>query len=247
MTACGIPSASSSNAVKRAPWSSGRVSSTQTCDTPPRSAAARIAPDRRAVAAGREPAGVAVGQDPGRRRHELRRVGAHRDAARDLVLVDPPRALGRRVGPHLVERPAEVDGRRARGGERLVGGVDVLRPASRRAPGRTRRRRRSPAPRARRATGSPRRAPPHRVQRSSTTSSGSRRWSRTTTASSSSRTMRSGSRSRSVGLTHVTPRYVPSSHEARYFACSSVSWSIEMPIVASLSRAISSSISFGTT
>ena len=41
--------------------------------------------------------------------------------------------------------------------------------------------------------------------------------------------------------------YVPSSHEARYFACSSVSWSIEMPIVASLSRAISSSISFGTT
>ena len=41
--------------------------------------------------------------------------------------------------------------------------------------------------------------------------------------------------------------YVPSSHEARYFACSSVSWSIEMPIVASLSRAISSSIAFGTT
>ena len=44
MTACGIPTASSSNAVKRAPWSSGRVSSTHTCDTPPRSAAARIAP-----------------------------------------------------------------------------------------------------------------------------------------------------------------------------------------------------------
>ena len=36
---------------------------------------------------------------------------------------------------------------------------------------------------------------------------------------------------------------VPSSHEARYFACSSVSWSISTPIVASLRRAISSSIS----
>ena len=47
------------------------------------------------------------------------------------------------------------------------------------------------------------------------------------------------------GLMHQP--YVPSSHEARYFACSSVSWSIEIPIVASLSRAISSSISFGTT
>ena len=47
------------------------------------------------------------------------------------------------------------------------------------------------------------------------------------------------------GLMHQP--YVPSSHEARYFACSSVSWSIEIPIVASLSRAISSSIAFGTT
>ena len=36
---------------------------------------------------------------------------------------------------------------------------------------------------------------------------------------------------------------VPSSHEARYRACSSVSWSMSMPIVASLSRAISSSMS----
>ena len=39
---------------------------------------------------------------------------------------------------------------------------------------------------------------------------------------------------------------VPSSHEARYFACSSVSWSISTPIVASLRRAISASISAGT-
>src|SRR5436190_8370982 len=40
--------------------------------------------------------------------------------------------------------------------------------------------------------------------------------------------------------------YVPSSHEARYFACSSVSTSMATPIVSSLSRAISLSISCGT-
>src|SRR4051794_25857697 len=39
---------------------------------------------------------------------------------------------------------------------------------------------------------------------------------------------------------------VPSSHDARYLACSSVSVSIVTPIVASFSRAISSSISVGT-
>ena len=82
--------------------------------------------DRRAVAARREPARVAVGQDPGGRRHELGGVGAHRDAPGDLVLVDPPRALGGRIGPHLVERPAEVHRRRPRRGERLVGGVEVV-------------------------------------------------------------------------------------------------------------------------
>ena len=40
---------------------------------------------------------------------------------------------------------------------------------------------------------------------------------------------------------------VPSSHEARYFACSSVSLSMSTPIVSSFSRAISRSISSGTT
>jgi len=40
--------------------------------------------------------------------------------------------------------------------------------------------------------------------------------------------------------------YVPSSQDARYFACSSESSSIAMPIVASLRRAISLSISSGT-
>ena len=43
-----------------------------------------------------------------------------------------------------------------------------------------------------------------------------------------------------------TSCYVPSSQEARYFACSSVSSSIAMPMVASFRRAISLSISSGT-
>ncbi len=45
--------------------------------------------DRRAVPSGREAAGVAVGQDPGSRRHESGRVGAHRSATLDLVGVNP--------------------------------------------------------------------------------------------------------------------------------------------------------------
>ena len=158
------------------------------------------------------------------------------------------RALARRVVAHLVERPAEVDRRRPRRRERLVRGVEVL-PAlgCERQPvgGRD-------ADRGRPAHGErPDRlgelAPPS-PQRSSTSSSGSRRWSRTTTASSSSRTMRVRLENR--GARGCSPRSrsptCPSSHDARYFACSSVSWSIATPIVASLSRAISSSISFGT-
>src|SRR3989304_10345685 len=44
----------------------------------------------------------------------------------------------------------------------------------------------------------------------------------------------------------LTP-YAPSSHEVRYFRCSSVSSSIPMPMAESLSRATSWSISLGTT
>ena len=44
ITVCAMPSCSSSQAVSRLPWRSGRVSSTQTCSTRPASAAARIAP-----------------------------------------------------------------------------------------------------------------------------------------------------------------------------------------------------------
>ena len=39
---------------------------------------------------------------------------------------------------------------------------------------------------------------------------------------------------------------VPSDHEPKYFCCSSVSSSISMPMVSSLRRATSSSISLGT-
>ena len=44
ITAFGMPAVSSSQAVSRAPWSSGRVSSTQTWASRPRSHAARSAP-----------------------------------------------------------------------------------------------------------------------------------------------------------------------------------------------------------
>ena len=90
-------------------------------------------------------------------------------------------------------------------------------------------------------------------QASSTTSPGSRRWSSRTTRGggpSSNRMICSGSRAATSGgqspVMARTPSYVPSSHDARYFACSSVSWSMSMSIVASFSRAISRSISSGT-
>ena len=44
ITACGIPAVSSSHAVSRAPCRSGRVSSTQTCSSSPRSHAVSSAP-----------------------------------------------------------------------------------------------------------------------------------------------------------------------------------------------------------
>ncbi len=161
-----------------------------------------------------------------------------RDAASDLVHVDAPGALGRRIRAHLVERPAEVDGRRPGGREHLVGIVDVLA---------LRRGQREPV----RGRDADRRRPPH-GQRPDC--------------------LRELRRIGAAELDHLLGQaplvedddrvvlepddplrfqvlrgYVPSSHEARYFACSSVSWSIEMPIVASFSRAISSSIAFGTT
>ena len=49
------------------------------------------------------------------------------------------------------------------------------------------------------------------------------------------------------GLSHPASNvYVPDSHDERYFFCSSVSVSMDMPMAWSLRRAISASISFGT-
>ena len=208
----------------------------------------RRSPDRAdggAVAAGREAAGVAMGEDPGGGRHELRRVRAHPPAALDLLRVDPPGALAGRVATHLVERPAEVDGRRSRRRERLVGLVEI---------GAARGGERHPvgggdADRGRAAH----REHPDRVGEL-----------RRVTAAELAQLVRQPALVEDddgvvlepddpLGIEVAEPRarhrasYVPSSQEARYLACSSVSSSIAMPIVASLSRAISSSISFGTT
>ena len=114
ITACGIPAVSSSHAVRRAPCSSGRVSSTQTCASRSRSQAASSAPDGAAVAAGGETAGVAVRERARPGREQRRRMRGHRAAALDLVAVDRTRMLRRRIVAHLVERPAEVHGSRAR-------------------------------------------------------------------------------------------------------------------------------------
>ena len=197
MTACGMPARSSSHAVRRAPWRSGRVSSTRTRSSRPRSAGGAERADRGAVAAGREAAGVAVRQRARARLEELGGVGGHAPAAVDLFLVERARALGRRVVAHLRERPRKVDRGRPGRREHALGLVEILA---------AQRREREPYAAAMPIAGAPRTtivriasatsaAVP---QRSSTTSSGSRRWSRRTTAgpSSSSRTICSGSSAR---------------------------------------------------
>ena len=137
ISVCGMPSSASSQAVSRAPCRSGRVSSTQTWI--PRIARVRGADDaeRRAVAAGRERPGVAVREDPGAGGQQRCAVPAHRHAAGDLVVVDaeregregvPERVGGLRARDRLVaaiERPAEVDRGRPRGGELGAGGQEL--------------------------------------------------------------------------------------------------------------------------
>ena len=99
MSVAEMSSCWSSQAVRRAPWSSGRVSSTQHVQ-------AGIAPvrgaddaERRPEPAGRERARVAVGQHLGSRAQEARAVLADPHAAIDLVGVD-------RLGP-VPERLAQ--------------------------------------------------------------------------------------------------------------------------------------------
>src|SRR5205807_77179 len=103
ITACGIAAVSSSHAVRRAPWRSGRVSSTQTCASRPRSHAVSSAPTaQRAVclleivaARGRERDGVGgCDADRGRAADDHRPDGL-RDLARGRAtnVLDAPRQL----------------------------------------------------------------------------------------------------------------------------------------------------------
>ena len=80
----------------------------------------------RSVATRGEPARVAVREEARSRRHERGGVLTHPPAARDLFLVQRTRPLGGGIVAQLVERPAEVDRRRARGHEHLVRTVQVL-------------------------------------------------------------------------------------------------------------------------
>ena len=95
ITACGMPSASSSQAVSRAPCRSGRVSSTQTCASRPSLPGRAQRAERRAVAAGGEPARVAVRERARAGREERGRVRGHAAAALDLVLVERARRARR--------------------------------------------------------------------------------------------------------------------------------------------------------
>ena len=177
-----MPSSASSKAVSRAPCSSGRVS--RHPHVRPRAALGEGLDDaeRRAVAARRQPAGVAL-RDQLRRVAEQRRpVRAHLPAALDLVVVDaagdaPParRAARRRratapsstarASPHA---PGQVDRRRPRDRQRVGrrGDLAAQRARARRARARpparrpSRRRRRAPARRGSRAPGWPPRARP---------------------------------------------------------------------------------------
>ena len=82
--------------------------------------------DRGAVAAGGEAARVAVRQRARPGGEELGRVRGHPPAAVDLLGVERPRPLGRRVVAHLRERPGQVDRGRARGAEHALGLGEVL-------------------------------------------------------------------------------------------------------------------------
>ena len=82
--------------------------------------------DRGAVAAGREAAGVAVGQRARARPEELGGVRGHPAAALDLFVVEGASPLGRRVVAHPRERPGEVDRGRPRAREHPLGLGEVV-------------------------------------------------------------------------------------------------------------------------
>ena len=220
ISVCGMPSCASSHAVRRAPCSSGRVSSTQTA-APGRAACGRAHhAERRAVAARRERAGVAVGEHARARGEQLGAVRAHGQAARDLVVVDaarerrPARPRSSSGGPGGA---AMTSSQRSSAQPRLI--AVGREPAScARASASSRRRAGVSAAAELRATcaipiaaampiaGAPRmassRIAAHTsatvVQRRSTRSPGSRVWSSSTTASPSSRITSAGASTRAA-------------------------------------------------
>ena len=183
-TVTGIPACWSSQAVSRAPCSSGRVSHASTSTV---LAGRRLGVDdaeRRApAAAGHEPAGVADRQQTPRVGELGAAVLADHPARLEVLLEDRPR-LGLRVGggEHAVDRPREVDRRRTcgadhRGALLAAAGVRGEHHAERAADP-DRRRARAP-----RAVGS-RRPPPQASPAAAVRSSpGSSVWSTISTAS----------------------------------------------------------------
>ena len=132
MRVTGMPSCSSSHAVRRAPWSNGRVSSAKTILTLPSAGRGADDAERRAVAGGGERPRVAVGEDARLRGQQLRpevahRAGRPRGPRRWMARASsrrPCRRLARsrrpqrlEAPPHPLDRPEEVDRRGPRRGE----------------------------------------------------------------------------------------------------------------------------------
>ena len=142
-----MPARSSSQAVRRAPWSSGRVSSTQTWREPAALPGRAQHAAGGAVAAGGQRAGVAVGERAVARREQLgarARRGAGRRASCSRVQLA---RAGERVGRPSTWSRAQAEVHRGRPRRRAA--APPRRPRSgRRAPARRPRRSRSPARRA---------------------------------------------------------------------------------------------------
>ena len=196
--------------------------------------------ERRPDAARGERARVAVREGPRSGLEQSGCVGGHAAAALDFLLVERPGASGESgsaliAGAHRGERPGEIDSGRARGEERGCGFVEVV------APGR--------GERIAVGGGDPdgrRTAHGQRADRLGDLAGGAapelhgRLWKPPLVEHDDR-----------VGLEADDllrlEDYVPSSQDARYRACSAVRLSISTPMLSSLRRAISRSISSGTT
>ncbi len=171
-------------------------------------------------------------EDARSRLEEAEGVLPHPAAALDLLVVQRTCASGRRVVAQLVERPPQVHGRRTGGRQDVVRRIQVIsalrgesKPVGR---------------------GDPDRGSAADGERTDGVGDLSRRRAAQLHLLVGQPSLVEDDHRVLLDPNDALGSYVPSSHEARYFACSSVSRSMEMPIVSSLSRAISSSISVGT-